>query len=625
MSYHFFLQNTIMWTFVLIFATLVSVAFPQSISPRLYDMGNPVLSDIWVDRQNGDDSRSGSSRDQALATITEAWNRIPQDPSTGYRIQIVSGTYSESQVPVYWEAQHGDFEFPIILNAVDGAGTVILPSMNIYNCRYLYLQNLTIEASGGDALHFEQCAHVLVRDTVVRGIGDIDNFEGPQEALKANQCQYMYIENSDISGGWDNAIDFVNVQYGHIVANKIHRAHEWCCYLKGGSAYFRVEGNELYDGGTGGFSAGQGTGFEFMVSPWLHYEAYDIKFFNNIIHDTDGAGMGVDGGYNILLAYNTLYRVGQNGHAIEVIFGLRACDGDVDQCKKNLLVGGWGTITPGVEEPIPDRNVFIYNNIVLNPPGYASAWSHFAIYGPQTPSANSNIPSPAETDVNLDIRGNLIWNGPADLPLGVEESDQGCQPGNPTCYAAQLVNNNTINTQQPVLVNPDHGDFHPKIHSTIFTTVTYSIPDFPGHDLPLHPAVPAGNLVNQIDRDYAGNTRSSSSPPGAFVSSTSTAVDADLLSSLSMQFTVLQNYPNPFNPSTTISYILSQQADVHIQIYNTLGQRIRTLEQGRQSPGAYQVIWNGGDDSGKLMPSSIYYYQVIAGNDKETHIMSLVK
>jgi hypothetical protein len=66
-------------------------------------------------------------------------------------------------------------------------------------------------------------------------------------------------------------------------------------YEKGGSAYFQVEGNEFYDCGTGGFTAGQGTGFQFVVAPWLHYEAYNIKVINNIIHSTDGAGLGVNG------------------------------------------------------------------------------------------------------------------------------------------------------------------------------------------------------------------------------------------------------------------------------------------------------------------------------------------
>jgi hypothetical protein len=75
-------------------------------------------------------------------------------------------------------------------------------------------------------------------------------------------------------------------------------------------AYLRVEPNLIYDCGTGGFTAGQGTGFQFMTPPWIQYEVYDVKIVNNLIRDTEGAGLGVNGGYNILIAYNTLVRVG---------------------------------------------------------------------------------------------------------------------------------------------------------------------------------------------------------------------------------------------------------------------------------------------------------------------------
>ena len=44
----------------------------------------------------------------------------------------------------------------------------------------------------------------------------------------------------------------------------------------GGSAYISVSENEFFDCGTGGFTAGQGTGLEYMVAPWLHYSAYAI-------------------------------------------------------------------------------------------------------------------------------------------------------------------------------------------------------------------------------------------------------------------------------------------------------------------------------------------------------------
>jgi hypothetical protein len=422
-----------------------------------YDIGTPTLTELWVDPVNGDDANGGTSRQDALRTITAAWYHIPagvQLSSSGYCIQLVSGAYPENALPTYMKDRHGAYQYPVILKAADGTGTALLTGgLNIFNCEYLYLIGLNIVPDpAGDAIHFEQCNHVLLRRVL------LDSNGAAQETFKANQCSFMYVEECDVSGSYGTALDFVAVQYGHILRSRVHDAGDWCMYLKGGSAYFRIEGNELYDGETGGFTAGQGTGFEFMVSPWLHYETYDIKFINNVIHDTNGAGMGVNGSYNILLAFNTFYRVGQRSHAVEVNFGLRGCDGNAARCRTYLEAGGWGTATPGPQEPIPNRSVFIYNNVIYNPPGYRSEWNHFSIQGSQTPSAGTNIPSPATTDTNLRIRGNIIFNGPPDLPLGVGEPGQGGQPSNPTCNAALLLAQNAVNTLQPQLVNPAGGD-----------------------------------------------------------------------------------------------------------------------------------------------------------------------
>ena len=606
----------------MLFSGLETSLLAQSMEPRFYEVGTPVLTDIWVNRDTGNDGNSGDSRSEALASITEAWNRIPRTPltATGYRILICGGVYTEGEAPVYWDGRHGTLEFPVILCAADGRGSVILPIVNVYDCQYLYLDDLVIEAGGGDALHFEKCRHILVRNSTVRGIGDIDNFEGPQEALKVNQCQYVYVENSDISGGWDNAIDFVAVQYGHIVANRIHRAREWCLYLKGGSACFRIEGNEIHDGRVGGFSAGQGSGLEFMVSPWLHYEAYDIKFFSNVIHDIEGAGMGVNGGTNILLAHNTLFRVGRTSHGIEVVFGLRACDGDVSQCSQYLAAGGWGTAVPGSEEPIPNRNVFIYNNLLYNPAGTSSAWSHFAIYGPRVPSASSNIPSPAEADRNLQIRGNLIWNGASDLPLGVEEGDRGCQPGNPTCYAAQLRNDNAINSVEPALENPGQGDYSTAPGSAAFTAPSFAIPDFPGGDLPLQPAVPAGNLVNSIPRDFDGNPRTTSSPVGAFVTAGSQVEAGRDSQNRSPRFNLAQNYPNPFNSETVISFDLPALSRVDLRVFNTQGMEIACMAHGVLNPGHHAIRLDAGRFS-----TGLYFYRLATGEGSRTKKMLLLR
>ncbi|MFZ1509826.1 MAG: right-handed parallel beta-helix repeat-containing protein [Anaerolineae bacterium] len=476
-----------------------------------YDIGAPALmTDLWVDPVHGADSHSGASRDQALRTISAAWNQIPTaTPLTnGYRIWLVAGDYTEDYFPVYWEQRYGTQTAPIIIQSADGPLAARLQgSLNVYDVRYLYWIDLEVR-NAGDVFHCELCDHLLLR-----GVRFDGGNRQAHETIKVNQSRDVYIEDSDIGGSYENAIDFVAVQYGHIVGNRIHTADDWCIYLKGGSAYYRIEGNEIYDCGTGGFTAGQGTGFEYMVSPWLHYEAYDLKFINNVVHDTEGAGFGVNGGYNILLAYNTLYRVGTRSHGMEFVFGLRTCDGDTARCSANQSAGGWGTAN-SQEEPIPNRNLYVFNNILYNPAGVQSQWQHFAIYGPRQPSPGSNIPAPARTDDNLQIRGNLIWNGPADLPLGIE-GGEACQAGNPTCNADQLRADNAINTIEPALVDPAHGDFRPVAGGSVFGVTTFAIPAFPAW-ASLTPPVPAGNLDNTVATDRAGNPRTASGPPGAY-------------------------------------------------------------------------------------------------------------
>ncbi len=74
----------------------------------------------------------------------------------------------------------------------------------------------------------------------------------------------------------------------------------------------------------------------------------------------------------------------------------------------------------------------------------------------------------------------------------------------------------------------------------------------------------------------------------------------------------LSNYPNPFNPATTISYSLPLEGNVSLCIYNVKGQLVRQLIDGSQPEGYYEVVWNGKDNTGRLVASGIYYYQIKA-------------
>lgn len=404
----------------------------------------------------GDDAADGTTPDTALRSVSEAWNRIPSGTALarGVRIQLAAGRYEASELPNYWESRHGTADAPIVLRGdpEDRTAVELAGSLNVFDTSHLAVLDLTVRPEpAGDAFHCEQCDHLVLRNLVLDG-GTRE--EGAQETLKVNQSTNVFVEDSDIGGATDNAIDFVAVQGGHLLGNTVHDAQDWCGYVKGGSAYLWVEGNTFTRCGTGGFTAGQGTGFEFMTAPWLTYEAMGVVVYRNVVTDTEGAGLGVNGGYNVLLAHNTLYRVGSRSHAIEVVAGARSCDGDRAACQARLDLGGWGATDEGGQW-IPGRRVSILNNLVVNPSGHTSPYGQLAVSGAVSAPAGSNVPSGTAADAELHVAGNAFDNG-TDLPW---VDGEGCRSGGCTLEALAAANVATTVT----LADPDAGDYTPAV------------------------------------------------------------------------------------------------------------------------------------------------------------------
>ena len=67
------------------------------------------------------------------------------------------------------------------------------------------------------------------------------------------------------------------------------------------------------------------------------------------------------------------------------------------------------------------------------------------------------------------------------------------------------------------------------------------------------------------------------------------------------------NFPNPFNQHTLITYEIPQTASARLEIYNALGQRVRTLVDDVLPPGKHQVQWNGRDQQGRPLSTGIYW------------------
>ncbi|HUV29704.1 MAG TPA: T9SS type A sorting domain-containing protein [Acidobacteriota bacterium] len=85
-------------------------------------------------------------------------------------------------------------------------------------------------------------------------------------------------------------------------------------------------------------------------------------------------------------------------------------------------------------------------------------------------------------------------------------------------------------------------------------------------------------------------------------------------------FALEQNHPNPFNPTTNVSFGLPVASEVRLRVYNTLGQQVATLVDGRLEAGVHTVAWDASH-----VASGVYLYRLEAGDFVQTKKMVLLK
>lgn len=90
-----------------------------------------------------------------------------------------------------------------------------------------------------------------------------------------------------------------------------------------------------------------------------------------------------------------------------------------------------------------------------------------------------------------------------------------------------------------------------------------------------------------------------------------------------------QNYPNPFNSSTIIYYEIPDRTfavrPIEIEIFNTLGQKVKTLVSDWQDAGRYTVRWDGTNSAGAPLPSGVYFYRIVAFDHVSSKKMIMLK
>jgi hypothetical protein len=110
-----------------------------------------------------------------------------------------------------------------------------------------------------------------------------------------------------------------------------------------------------------------------------------------------------------------------------------------------------------------------------------------------------------------------------------------------------------------------------------------------------------------------------------FDASSFTAVEDEVEDKPIRRFSLDQNYPNPFNPTTKIEFVLSRSGQVRIDIFNILGEKVKTLMDQHLKAGRQLVEWDGKDESGEEVASGVYFYRLQTKDFTETKKMVLMK
>jgi hypothetical protein len=80
------------------------------------------------------------------------------------------------------------------------------------------------------------------------------------------------------------------------------------------------------------------------------------------------------------------------------------------------------------------------------------------------------------------------------------------------------------------------------------------------------------------------------------------------------QFSLGNARPNPSIRDFTIDYTLARDTPVGIRVYDVAGRLVRTLVNGTLPAGPHSIIWDGRNQDGRRVASSVYFYRMVAGS-----------
>ncbi|GAB5518639.1 MAG: hypothetical protein RhofKO_08900 [Rhodothermales bacterium] len=84
-------------------------------------------------------------------------------------------------------------------------------------------------------------------------------------------------------------------------------------------------------------------------------------------------------------------------------------------------------------------------------------------------------------------------------------------------------------------------------------------------------------------------------------------------------------FPNPFSQTTLLTVELGARQSIAVSVYNTIGQKLRTLASGYHGAGVHRFRWDGRDASGQRLASGVYIYRIEGAGQIQTQAITLVR
>ena len=87
----------------------------------------------------------------------------------------------------------------------------------------------------------------------------------------------------------------------------------------------------------------------------------------------------------------------------------------------------------------------------------------------------------------------------------------------------------------------------------------------------------------------------------------------------------LWTYPNPAFKQIKIQYGVTQKTNIRIDVYNVLGERVKTLVNEEKPVGTYSLVWDGKADNGKRVSAGIYMAKIKQADKTKTNKLIIAK